>query len=367
MASGSKSISKEDYISFFNQYRNNIFKDSPPPDFDNIITDMTSAKRNSTDTNRKTAIIKKIITPYYDKLSFGTLSPLTAQTSKRTTLPRKLKKKNFYLTNLFPKNKRLLVGINSDDHKEKLEESMTYVWSVLNTLRQNADGKFEEYKDKIKSQYSVIIIDNSDTSSKYTPLHYIKLGTSGGEKNKFIYFWKETFDEGVKFLPILSYDFFAPPETKSFLHSLEEAINISPDLKETLSPLIKEDVKVIKEDVRVIKVIDDKPDDKQKYTTDTSTSVVDREDAVSDKLIKNDSVEELSYNPYDKNQDLRVISLEGLTSKYLLGRAKFDKSEDSFNLYEDSPNNKLVGMMTIDHKGDDSVGKIAWCTDYSPK
>ena len=359
MASGSKSISKEDYISFFNQYTNNIFKDSPPPDFDNIITDMTSAKRNSTDTNRKTAIIKKIITPYYDKLSFGTLSPLTAQTSKRTTLPRKLKKKNFYLTNLFPKNKRLLVGINSDDHKEKLEESMTYVWSVLNTLRQNADGKFEEYKDKIKSQYSVIIIDNSDTSSKYTPLHYIKLGKSGG-KNKVIYFWKETFNEGVKFLPILSYDFFAPPETKSFLHSLEEAINISPDLKETLSPLIKEDV-------RVIKVIDDKPDDKQKYTTDTSTSVVDREDAVSDKLIKNDSVEELSYNPYDKNQDLRVISLEGLTSKYLLGRAKFDKSEDSFNLYEDSPNNKLVGMMTIDHKGDDSIGKIAWCTDYSPK
>jgi hypothetical protein len=366
MASGYKPMSKEDYISFFNQYTNNIFKDDLPPDFDNIITDMTSAKSNSTDPNRKTAIIKKIITPYYDKLSFGTLSPLTAQTStiKKT---RPLKQKNFYLTNLFPKNKRLLVGINSDDHKEKLEESMTYVWSVLNTLRQNADGKFEEYKDKIKSQYSVIIIDNSDTSSKYTPLHYIKLGTSGGEKNKFIYFWKETFDEGVKFLPILAYDFFAPPETKSFLHSLEEAINISPDLKETLSPLIKEDVKVIKEDVRVIKVIDDKPDDKQKYTTDTSTSVVDREDAVSDKLIKNDSVEELSYNPYDKNQDLRVISLEGLTSKYLLGRAKFDKSEDSFNLYEDSPNNKLVGMMTIDHKGDDSIGKIAWCTDYSPK
>ena len=359
MTTGYKPMSKEDYISFFNQYTNNIFKDRPPPDFDNIITDMTSAKTNSTDPNRKTAIIKKIITPYYDKLDFGKLFPLTAQTStKKKTRP--LKQKNFYLTNLFPKNKRLLVGINSDDHKEKLEESMTYVWSVLNILRQNADGKFEEYKDKIKSQYSVIIIDNSDVSPKYTPLHYIKLGTSGGKKNKFIYFWKETFDEGVKFLPILAYDFFAPPETKSFLHSLEEAINISPDLKETLSPLIKEDV-------RVIKVIDDKPDDKQKYTTDTSTSVVDREDAVSDKLIKNNSVEELSYNPYDKNQDLRVISLEGLTNKYLLGRAKFDKSEDSFNLYEDSPNNKLVGMMTIDHKGDDSVGKIAWCTDYSPK
>ena len=365
MASGYKPMSKEDYISFFNQYTNNIFKDDPPPDFDNIITDMTSAKSNSTDPNRKTAIIKKIITPYYDKLDFGKLFPLTAQTSKRTS-PRKLKKKNFYLTNLFPKNKRLLVGINSDFHKENLNKSMKYVCSVLNILRNNKDGKFEEYKDKIKSQYSVIIIDNSDVSPKYTPLHYIKLGKSGG-KNKVIYFWKETFDEGVKFLPILSYDFFAPPGTKSFLHSLEEAINISPDLKETLSPLIKEDVKVIKEDVKVIKVIDDKSDDKQKYTTDTSTSVVDREDAVSDKLIKNDSVEELSYNPYDKNQDLRVISLEGLTSKYLLGRAKFDKSEDSFNLYEDSPNNKLVGMMTIDHKGDDSIGKIAWCTDYSPK
>lgn len=359
MASGSKSISKEDYISFFNQYTNNIFKDRPPPDFDNIITDMTSAKSNSTDPNRKIAIIKKIITPYYDKLSFGTLSPLTAQTStiKKT---RPLKQKNFYLTNLFPKNKRLLVGINSDFHKENIKERMKYVWPVLNILQHNADGNFEEYKDKIKSQYSVIIIDNSDTSPKYTPLHYIKLGTRGGKKNKFIYFWKETFDEGVKFLPILSYDFFTPPGTKSFLHSLEEAINISPDLKETLSPLIKEDVKVIK-------VIDDKPDDKQKYTTDTSTSVVDREDAVSDKLIKNDSVEELSYNPYDKNQDLRVISLEGLSITYLLGRAKFDKSEDSFNLYEDSPNNKLVGMMTIDHKGDDSIGKITWCTDYSPK
>jgi len=359
MASGYKPMSKEDYISFFNQYTNNIFKDDPPPDFDNIITDMTSAKSNSTDPNRKIAIIKKIITPYYDKLDFGKLFPLTAQTStKKKTRP--LKQKNFYLTNLFPKNKRLLVGINSDDHKEKLEESMTYVWSVLNILQHNADGNFEEYKDKIKSQYSVIIIDNSDTSPKYTPLHYIKLGTRGGKKNKFIYFWKETFDEGVKFLPILSYDFFTPPGTKSFLHSLEEAINISPDLKETLSPLIKEDVKVIK-------VIDDKPDDKQKYTTDTSTSVLDRADAVSDKLIKNDSVEELSYNPYDKNQDLRVISLEGLSITYLLGRAKFDKSEDSFNLYEDSPNNKLVGMMTIDHKGDDSIGKIAWCTDYSPK
>ena len=83
MASGSKSISKGDYISFFNQYTNNIFKDDPPPDFDNIITDMTSAKSNSTDPNRKIAIIKKIITPYYDKLDFGKLFPLTAQTSTK--------------------------------------------------------------------------------------------------------------------------------------------------------------------------------------------------------------------------------------------------------------------------------------------
>ena len=157
MASGSKSISKEDYISFFNQYTNNIFKDRPPPDFDNIITDMTSAKSNSTDPNRKIAIIKKIITPYYDKLSFGTLSPLTAKTStiKKT---RPLKQKNFYLTNLFPHTKRLLVGINSDFHKENIKERMKYVWPVLNILQHNADGNFEEYKDKIKREQALIYL-----------------------------------------------------------------------------------------------------------------------------------------------------------------------------------------------------------------
>lgn len=345
----SKRFNKEEYIDLFHQYTNNIFKDKLPDDFEKTILTMVDGKTNSNDANRKNQIISLLINPLYEKYSKNLLKltsrklPLkkTGKTKMILKLPTN---KAVYITDLLPGSNKIMAHINIDDYGDKLDKQYSYIVDVLNILKENIDNKFEDYKSKIKSDYSIIIIDGSEPTLK---THLIR---ATDKATGFIYFWKGAFHVGNKFLPIKGYNPHLSEEQDQelFIHSLKDTLDIFPQYTKELSGKSK-----------VFK---------KKFKTKQVSSKISKSEIVSDDSEKPNSKIpiKLSYNPYDNNQYLRLLTLEGLKTKYLQGRSKYDQKEDKFNLYEDSEENRLVGVMSIP-EGESSKAVINWCTNYSPK
>ena len=337
-------FNKEEYIDFFHQYTNNIFKDKLPDDFEKTILTMVDGKTNSNDANRKNQIILLLINPLYEKYSKNLLK-LTSRklplkkTSKTKMILKLPPKKAVYITDLLPGSNKIMAHINIDDYEDKLDKRYSYIVDVLNILKENKDNKFEDYKTEIKSDYSIIIIDGTEPTLKTHLIRATNISTG------CIYFWKGNFTVGTKFLAIKGYNPHLPEgqEQEPFIHSLKDTLDIFPKYRKELSAKKKFKAKPAASEMSKSEVI-----------------LKDAEKPVSKIAIK------LSYNPYDNNQYLRLLTLEGLKTTYLQGRSKYDEKEDKFNLYEDSEENKLVGVMSIP-EGDSSKAVINWCTNYSPK
>ena len=334
-------FNKEEYIDFFHQYTNNIFKDKLPDDFEKTILTMIDGKTNSNDANRKNQIISLLINPLYEKYSKNLLK-LTSRKLPLSKIKKELKlppKKAVYITDLLAGSNKIMAHINIDDYGEDFKSNYDYIVSILNVLKENVDNQFEDYKKELKSEYSIIIIDGTEPTLK---THLIK----APEPYKgCIYFWKGNFTLGTKFLAIKGYNPHLPEgqEQEPFIHSLKDTLDIFPKYRKELSAKKKFKAKPASSEMSKSEVI-----------------LKDAEKPVSKIAIK------LSYNPYDNNQYLRLLTLEGLKTTYLQGRSKYDEKEDKFNLYEDSEENKLVGVMSIP-EGDSSKAVINWCTNYSPK
>ena len=347
----SKRFNKEEYIDFFHQYTNNIFKDRLPDDFETTIITMVDGKTNTNDTNRKNQIISLLINPIYQKYSKDLL-----KLTSRKLPPKKISKtkifiqlpakKSVYITDLLPGSNKIMAHINIDDYGEDFKGNYDYIVSILNVLKENVDNDFEDYKKELKSDYSIIIIDATKSTLKTNLIRATELSKG------CIYFWKGLFREGTKFLPIIGYNPHRPEgeEQEPFIHSLKDTLDIFPKHREELSG--KSEGISNKKTFKAKPVASEMP--KLHVVPDDS------EKPVSKIAIK------LSYNPYDNDQYLRILNLEGLETKYLQGRSKYDEKEDKFNLYEDSLENKLVGVMSIP-QGDSSKAVINWCTNYSPK
>lgn len=357
-------LNKEEYIDFFHQYTNNIFKDKLPDDFETIILKLVDGKTNKNDVNRENKLVMELINPIYHKYSKGETKLISRKLPKKyytagsqmselySTVAHKIKlptkKKAVYITDLLPGSNKIMGYINADDYGEDFKADYDYIVSILDVLKENLDNEFEDYKKELKSDYSIIIIDV--TESDLT----IKLVRATDLSKGCIYFLKarfqaETGQPETKFLPIKGYNPHLPEEQEPFIHSLEDTLDIFPEYKEELSVKSKVDEKAqVKAKPPLVK--------------ESELSV---NKSVSEKLIRKTPVK-LSYNPYDNNQYLRVLTLEGLETKYLQGRSKYDEKDDKFNLYEDSEENKLVGVMSFP-QGEDSKAVINWCTNYSPK
>lgn len=329
-------FNKEEYIDFFHQYTNNIFKDKLPDDFETTILTMVNGKTNINNANREKQIISLLINPIYQKYSKNLLKLTSRKLStKKTKIPLKLPSKQaVYITDLLPGSNKIMGHINIDDYGEDFKGDYDYIVSILDVLKENVDNEFRDYKKELKSDYSIIIID-ATKSNLQTNLFRARDLSKG-----FIYFWKGSFHVGTKFLAIKGYNPHLPEgqEQEPFIHSLKDTLDIFPKHREELSG--KSEVIPKMSELGVVPKDAEKP--------------------VSKIAIK------LSYNPYDNNQYLRLLTLEGLKTKYLQGRSKYDEKEDKFNLYEDSEENKLVGVMSIP-EGDSSKAVINWCTNYSPK
>tara|TARA_Y100000385_G_C13062600_1_gene625116 strand:+ start:911 stop:1936 length:1026 start_codon:yes stop_codon:yes gene_type:complete len=334
-----KQFNKEEYIDFFHQYTNNIFKDKLPDDFETTILTMVNGKTNTNNASRESQIISLLINPIYQKYSKNVLK-LTSKKlpsnklDKRKEIVKLPNKKAVYITNLLSGSNKLMAHINIDDYGEDFKGDYDYIVSILDVLKENVDNQFRDYKKELKSEYSILIIDVTKSILKTNLIRATDISKG------CIYFWKGKFHVGTKFLPIIGYNPHLPEgqEQEPFIHSLKDTLDIFPKHREELSGKSEVIPKMSK-----LGVVPKEP-----------------EKPVSKIAIK------LSYNPYDNNQYLRLLTLEGLKTNYLQGRSKYDEKEDKFNLYEDSEENKLVGVMSIP-EGDSSKAVINWCTNYSPK
>ena len=280
-----------------------------------------------------------LINPIYQKYSKNLLK-LTSRKlpTKKTKIPLKLPSKQaVYITDLLPGSNKIMAHINIDDYEDDFKHKFDYILSILDILKENVDNAFEDYSKKIKSPYSIIILHANKPDITNNLVTGSDLITGSDLSKGCIYFLKGKFDVGTKFLPIKGYNPHLPErqEQEPFIHSLKDTLDIFPEYSEELSI----ESKVIP------KISLTKPD--------------------SEELIRKIPVK-LSYNPYGNNQYLRLLTLEGLETKYLQGRSKYDEKEDKFNLYEDSLENKLVGVMSIP-QGESSKAVINWCTNYYPK
>ena len=394
---GNKITDKADKLKIFNDYTNNIFSDSIPPNISK------SLEPNEPKMTLIKHILERLTNDYYKKsqLNLGKY-PIEPIHLIRANVPgtrvQKKKKavkplnKQTHITEYYPRSSKLLVSVNPDT--PELSKNYPDIFRILDRLNKFAPNEIEENIEKIDTEYSIVInigiFDedhkiiskyNSDKVLFFSDIRY-QSGKNTENKLSPIYVLEHTNptkssfilnEETIKqILPEFNFDKSQIKDTSKDIPDLVEVDKPTVLEVDDTTPIVVDDTTPV-----VVEVDDTLPSDTESQTMSGSVKDVTREykeksggltdsgKRTEESVYKEQDI--LKPNPYDSNQFLRIISFKELPHKtYLQGRAKYDTKDTSYNIYEDNEENKLVGCLSYVKEGVNVKVNLKWCKNYNP-
>ena len=394
---GNKITDKADKLKIFNDYTNNIFSDSIPPNISK------SLEPNEPKMTLIKHILERLTNDYYKKsqLNLGEypIEPvhlirvidLGTRMQKKTKAVKPLNKQT-HITEYYPRSSKLLVSVNPDT--PELSKNYQDIFRILDRLNKFSPNEIEENIEKIDTDYSIVInigiFDedhkiiskyNSDRVLFFSNIRY-QSGKDSVNKLSPIYVLEHTNptksslilnEETIKqILPEFNFDKSQIKDTSKDIPDLVEVDKPTVLEVDDTTPVVVDDTTPV-----VVEVDNTLPSDTESQTMSGSVKDVTREYKEkpggltdSGKHTEESVYEEheiLKPNPYDSKQFLRVISFKELPHKsYLQGRAKYDTKDTSYNIYEDNEENRLVGCLSYVKEGVNVKVNLKWCKNYNP-